>query len=757
MRPRSSLREPGTGALKPVRKHDFFLDAGRAFDNRHARRFRGLRKLSEGSEQVVSQAFRPRARLLQLLGDQLIGSPRLALFELVKNAYDADADRVEITFHDVDGSDPRITVRDNGQGMSVDTLVDVWLVPGDDHRQLNRERDVRSPRYRRLPLGEKGVGRFAVHKLGDRIRLTTRAEGRPECVVEFDWDRLLEQRYLSEAEVTIVQRDPKVFQDATGTLIEIGRLRDPAWTRGEIRDLYRQVTSIASPFGERGDDFRVEMAVPGHPDWLNLPSVDQLLGMAPYTFDFDFDGERLRYRYEFRGIPGIRLEPRVVEREELHFQLPPAHEPDDLDPVDGPRARGRRRPVADASMLEGIGPVSGRFFIFDRDKKILPRYPNVQFIERYLNQNGGVRVYRDGVRVYNYGEPSDDWLGLDLRRVNEPTKRLSRNITIGVVDLDLSTSTSLYEKTNREGFVENEAYSRLQRIVLGALFVLQAERNVDKDRIRRVVGEPGQAGSGLDGPLRELRALAQKHGVDAVLEPAIHRIESEYTTIRENFARSGVSHAGLAVIFHEVERGVRVLTSSISDPDVSMESLREQAGQLQSVLETSSQLLRNTESKAGSLREIVRTARDLSLIRFRLHGIKLNCPALEEGSPDAQPVFTPGLALGALTNLIDNAVHWVKVRHPDPGARRIYVNVMPDYDGGPAIIVADNGPGFQDDPEMMVAPFFTRRPGGSGLGLYFANLVMDLNGGRLEFPTPERADVPEGFDGAVAALVFREP
>jgi hypothetical protein len=479
--------------------------------------------------------------------------------------------------------------------------------------------------------------------------------------------------------------------------------------------------------------------------------------MAPYTFDFDFDGDRLRYRYEFRGVPGLKLETRVVEREELRFQLPPEREPEYLDPAEGPRARRGPSPTADPAVLTGIGPVSGRFFVFDRDKKVLPLYGNTQFLERYLNQNGGVRVYRDGVRVYNYGEPSDDWLGLDLRRVNEPTKRLSRNITVGVVDLDLSASTDLHEKTNREGFVENDAYRRLQRIVLGALFVLQAERNIDKERIRKLIGQPGEVETGVEGPLRELRTLAREQGVDAVLEPAIRRIESEYTLLRENFARSGVSHAGLAVIFHEVERGVRVLTGAISDPDVSIESLREQAGQLQTVLETSSQLLRNTASKPGSLRDIVRTARDLSILRFRLHGIRLTCPALEEDGPDARPVFAPGLVLGALTNLIDNAVHWVKVRHADAGDRRIYVNVVPDYEGGPAIVVADNGPGFQDDPEVMVAPFFTRRPEGSGLGLYFANLVMDLNEGRLEFPTFDQAEVPEGFDGAVAALVFPNP
>lgn len=679
----------------------------------------------------------------------------MALFELVKNAYDADADEVTITFEKLGTLGATISIRDNGQGMSLDTIEHVWLVPGHDHREQERETNVRSPRYGRLPLGEKGVGRFAVHKLGDSICLVTRAEGQPECVAEFDWDKLLEETFLTDAQITVRERAPEVFTSATGTLIEVGRLRTDDWTRGEIRDLYRQVTSIASPFGDRVGDFEVKLEVPDHPEWLaTLPSVQQLLEMAPYRFEFDFDGSRLHYRYEFVGVPGLRLEKRVVERDEPHFQIPPAEEPDDLDPVDQPRPKRRNRITADNSTLDGIGKVAGQFHIFDRDKKILPFYGDTRFLERYLNQNGGVRVYRDGMRVYNYGEPSDDWLGMDLRRVNEPTKRLSRNITIGVIDLGLAESHALHEKTNREGFVETDAFGRLQRVVLGALWVLQVERNIDKERIRELTGGVSDVPQGVDEPLAELRRLARENSIGEILEPTIRKIEEDYQTLRENFARSGVSHAGLAIIFHEVERGVRVLTGSINDPDMTIESIRDQAGQLQGVLETSSQLLRNTTSKPGSLRNVVRTARDLSLLRFRLHGIKLECPALEENGPDATATFASGLVLGALTNLIDNAVHWVKVRHPEPAERRIYVNVVPDYEGGPAIVVADNGTGFLDDPATMARPFFTRRPGGSGLGLYFANLVMDLNEGRLVFPTMDQAEVPEGYDGAVAALVF---
>lgn len=118
--------------------------------------------------------FRPRARLLQLLGDQLIGSPRLAVFELVKNAYDADAENVTVTLiHIDDASKIAITVEDDGDGMTLATIRDIWLVPAHDHRGLQRAA-LKRTRLNRLPLGEKGVGRFAVHKLGDRIELITR-------------------------------------------------------------------------------------------------------------------------------------------------------------------------------------------------------------------------------------------------------------------------------------------------------------------------------------------------------------------------------------------------------------------------------------------------------------------------------------------------------------------------------------------------------------------------------------------------------
>ena len=207
----------------------------------------------EGEE--LRLPFRPRARLLQLLGDQLIGTPRLAVFELVKNAYDADSEKVTVTLQGLSSEQPFIVVEDDGDGMTLETIRDIWLVPAHDHRAEQRKA-LRRTRLLRLPLGEKGLGRFAVHKLGDRIELITRAKGSAECVVTINWDALIEQPFLSDAEVIVRTRAPEHFQgDKTGTRLTISRLRETSWSRGDVRRLLRQITSISSPFGDRSVRF----------------------------------------------------------------------------------------------------------------------------------------------------------------------------------------------------------------------------------------------------------------------------------------------------------------------------------------------------------------------------------------------------------------------------------------------------------------------------------------------------------------------
>ena len=702
--------------------------------------------------------FRPRARLLQLLGDQLIGTPRLAVFELVKNAYDADAENVVVTLKNITSDSPNIIVEDDGDGMTISTVRDIWLVPADDHREKQRLARRRTARNR-LPLGEKGLGRFAVHKLGDRIELITRAAQSSEVVVAIDWRQLIDERFLADAMVEVRTRDPEHFKDgATGTRIVIRSLREREWNRGEVRRLQRQITSISSPFTKRSDKFVATLRVSDHPDWVaGVPDVKALLRRAPWKYTFTFKNGTLDFVYQFRGVSGMKVEKRAVKLDDQRLQLADLPGKSKDDTPAGYRKK-RKKVVADENTTDGIGPVKGTLWIFDRDSDVLSQLGEKQLLQTYLDENGGIRVYRDGIRVYDYGEREDDWLGLDLRRVNRPTRNISRNIVVGAIDLKLEHSEELIEKTNREGFVENDAYDRLRQIVLGALGVLETERKKDKDRIRALTRAPRDLEADrLAKPLEELRRIATRHKVIDEFEPVISRVENDYDELRRTLLRANVSGLGLAVVFHEIEQGVRLLYNAIgtkADP----QALKEQAHELVRVLDGFSELLRQGDKQDYSLRFLVKRVRDLNRARFRSHNVRLVAPILEDGHADFEAHFAFGLVLGALNNILDNAFHWLKVRWPDeeqiPSPRAIYINVRDDIGDGPTVVVADTGPGLSDEPAQLVVPFFSRREGGMGIGLYYSNLAMELNGGTLSFPDRDDLDLPDEFEGATVGLTF---
>ena len=698
-----------------------------------------------------------RARVLQLLGDELIGSPRLrrlAVFELVKNAYDADASEVVVRIDLASNGKASITVTDDGEGMSLDRLESVWLVPGDDYRRNQREERKRSAKHHRLPLGEKGLGRFAVHKLGNRIQVITRAANTDECVVDIDWSELIKRHFLDEAPVTIRERPARVFTDGkTGTRIRIWELRLPAWKRGEVRRLCNQITSICSPY-EEPSGFRATLEVPGNENWVtDLPDFAEILNRAIWKFSFRVDeAGRFDYDYKFRQVPGLNLDRRGVKKNGDRLKLP--------RPTG--RSRIRQAVVAAADTMEGIGPVSGTFHVFDRDREVLRKLGDTQLLTKYLDDNGGIRVYRDGIRVYNYGERGDDWLGLDLRRVNVPTRRVSRNIIMGAVHLSLESSTELIEKTNREGFVENDACERLRQLVLGVLGAMEEERQKDKERIRLLATNSVESGvSRIEKPIAELRRALGERGAGDALESFVAKIERDYVDMQKTLLTAGMSGLNLAIVFHEVERGVRMLHKVIVEGK-DLKGAARQAQELMRVLDGFSTLLRRDSKQQHRANKLVSAAERFNRSRFRFHQVRFDCPLLS-GEGDFESRFTFGLVLGALNNLIDNALYWIRVRWPESTdeyadavpERRLFIGTSQDFDQGPAIIVADSGPGFQDTSEHLVRPFFTRKPDGMGLGLYYVNLAMELNGGQLAFPHRGEVAVPEDCDGAIVAIVFK--
>ena len=154
--------------------------------------------------------IRARSHLLKLLGDELIGDDRLAIFELVKNGYDADATKVDIEL-DLASADKRIVVQDDGSGMRLEDITGKWLELATASKREDRR--ARTLKFHRQSLGEKGVGRIATFKLGRYVKVTTRAKDHPEHEIIVDWDELVGQGpYLEDLNVTVLQsKSPKVF------------------------------------------------------------------------------------------------------------------------------------------------------------------------------------------------------------------------------------------------------------------------------------------------------------------------------------------------------------------------------------------------------------------------------------------------------------------------------------------------------------------------------------------------------------------
>lgn len=676
--------------------------------------------------------MRPRARLMLLLGEQLIRDETIAVFELVKNAYDADATRVRIKMSDVEEEEGgRIIVEDNGYGMNWKTVTTVYLEPGTDYRAKQRKsKRPKTPRFKRLPLGEKGIGRFAAHRIGQEVRMVTRYKGQKEITVKIDWDEFIDADYLDEVEIHVRERTPKVFTGRkTGTRIDIRRLKG-IWTRRKLRNLHRSINAICSPF-ESPSEFKAELSVePDYGYFEGLMDIEDVLKSALFRASGIIRNGKMRYEYQFlpsRGMKHVRS--RRVERIT------------DIMLIE--EAKGRNLDEL------GIGPIEIDLRIFDRTPIIMKLITSdVKGLREFLDMNGGIRVYRDGVRVYDYGEPDNDWLNLGGRRINVPVEKISNNIVIGSVSLKSNKSPSLVEKTNREGFVETVEYDIFKQAVLDAIAHFEAERNKDKTRLRKAFEKA--TSDIVISSIESIRKELREYNLEKEIGPLIDDLETSYRETLDLLLIASGAGIGLFVLVHELDRLLGDLRKALKRK-VDRKSLRNIATELHSILGGVRYLAQRRKVSSERVGELI--GRSLSIYdhRFRSHGIDVINGIKEMGNPDFSVKCNHAQIILVLTNLLDNAIYWLDVKGQK--RKKIFIGTSVDLDG-PSIVVADNGTGLMDSPDAIVQPFFTRKRNGTGLGLYIADEIMKRHNGTLVFPTRGDVGLPKQFSGAIVALVF---
>jgi signal transduction histidine kinase len=688
--------------------------------------------------------FRPRARLIRTIGAELISSEIVAVLELVRNSYDADARRVLVRF----GSphlpeEASLEILDDGHGMAQEVLLGPWLEPATDFKVSGGSHThggERSPRGRRR-LGSKGVGRFAAQRLGRRLMVQT-SNGRQPTVLEadFDWDRLDRgDKYLDQ--LTVPWREIRSRSGRWhGTSLSIGLLRD-RWIPARFDRLRLALSRLLGP-GLGTNPFAIELDIDGSVEQIR-PAIDQLPAM-----------------YTIRGDVGIGGSASVTYSDIFGVQ------------------EGWERSVLWPSAGQTCGAFKFRVNAWDLDREALGFFLEKNALglgprdfRRTIRDHSGISLYRDGFRMLPYGEPDNDWLRLDRRRVNNPTLRLSNNQILGWVQISADGNPNLQDQTNREGLVSNDAYTHLQHVILELLSYFEARRFASR---RSAPMSSGSRATSL--PI----ASTTMERIDALLTPVAgrqglgptdaERIREAFRTQQDASADALRRYAGLAAtgqlasaVFARILQPLRQVQTEltlISSEIEAGDALPESRDDIKSALQRASRRLQEVQHIVDRLDPLARPRKGRKLVPLDLEACISDVVAVfsdEIGQKEIDFQLVARCEASAygdisiieqvLAILFDNAISWLAQVSPP---RRLRIELLED-----GFVIENNGPPIAEEHRALVfEPHFTTREEASGMGLTLAQDLLRAIGGHISLvgrrqPVAFRIQLRQAGSGAM--------
>lgn len=695
--------------------------------------------------------FKARARLLLLLGEQLITDEVAAVFELVKNSYDADATSVTVTLRNVSTpSEGMIEVIDDGVGMSKDKLLGSWLELGTLSKSGAEKRT--SPGGRPY-LGEKGIGRLAVHKLGLRTEITTKEKGSAgETQLAIDWSLFEERRdeFLEDINVDWREGPPAIFEgkNSHGTRISITRLQR-RWTAKMMKNLSQNIDAMMSPFAGL-KDFAVKLEIEdvAKPDNLRTETLASILDGATYRFDVLVDSEgKALGNYDF-SRPDLEqkrskaLDFKIIDPDRFQFDY---------------QTRKARVPQC--------GPFRLVFHAWDLapgDKKAV--FGEGSTYETLVKPNTGVRVFRDGFRVLPYGNENDDWLNLDARRVQRYEEHVSRNQVIGVVEISAKDNPLLRDKSDREGLIGNEAFADFRALVMGAISIFEVERSIDRSKLQKILKRTREAriervNEGLAKVVNLVQSANDRPGsavmqeIKSVVDATKNDIESVIQETEEPLLVAAAIGITYMVPTHEVRRQLQDIRRLLSKASKNADAKSKEdinlawriARRADEIIAGVARVLQKGKMVPLDLQAVASQAKELMKDRLEEDSIKLEVAA--------KPLVVQGserLLVVVLINMMENSAYWLKT--VDPVERKIRIVIGTLGDGTPVMAVSDNGPGLADEIEVLAQPFVSRKPDGMGLGLYICDRIATSHGGKLRSLEPDV--LPDLLGGASVGITF---
>ena len=773
-------------------------------------------------------AFRVQARTIIQLGAELISSDGIAFYELIKNAFDAQSrviririvsviphalcneivsliddalnktlrgaalDRLLSTLKQrvaqagvVEEELPRqllakvddaesleelhaavlnlnsIEIDDSGEGMSLDDLASVYLTIGTRSRYNERLQQAHlAAADRRVILGEKGIGRLSAMRLGTMLSVrSAKKHERRWNTLFIDWDRFSHDsdELLEDIDVEPEQGAVKSSTES-GTRLLIHKLSN-SWTKTSVETLMRQQFSkFIDPFSDTGE----------------------------YKIHVRLNGE---------ALPRVVFEPEFLEN--AHARLNASFE---IDEEEGPIFTGRidylrhnrsksfslsgthlltRTKASALDWLAAVGPFKLILYWFNRNDISETAGLQAEEVKKQVRLwAGGPMVFRDGFRVNPYGDPDDDWLGLDKKAFASGGYKLNRNQLVGAVEVTTADNPALRDQTNREGLRDSEEKKALVMLLRTVItsefrdFLNAVEREQESkeplsvSELERTIQRNSRSlRTAWQNLQRRFPVLREERGLVGQIEESVEEMTQLMDRARalvlayEKGRNQLVQLAGIGLmvefIGHELSRATdhalrTVLRSRKEKTSAGLDATLESLG---SQLKTLNKRIRVLDPLSPSGRQtkehfdLVKWTKDLLDTheqQFLRHEVELDVSIRGSRTASSNVFGVKGMITQIIENLLANSMYWLSAQTRVRRTFRPKLAVSIDV-ASHQLSIRDNGPGVDPDrAEEIFHPFVTSKPPGEGkgLGLYIGSELARYHGCSLWLDPQD--DSPDG-------------
>ena len=695
--------------------------------------------------------FSVDAGIINRLGKELVGRAETAVSELVKNSYDADANNVTLNFANSDYVGGTLLIEDDGNGMDLNQLINGFMRLSSSDKLHNPV----SPLYKRQRAGRKGIGRFATQRLGNKLTIITKTASASKALkLEVDWTK-----YKIDADLnSIFNPVSEIEVDFNcGTHLIIEDLRE-SWSESQIKRVFRYVSDLLQPDFLSDRSTKLNIASKNSVGYFNVSCLktteDNTIAIANL--------DKMVFENALGIIEGYLLNGKgVCEVVSRRFEI------DDTIDING-----------DFNLLADVH-FKVYYFIYNYEwyEGYIPKM-EYHRIADLADENGGIKLYRNGFRVLPYGEKGSDWINIEkasLKTQDNAYVPFSNNNFFGFVEI-VDRDGKLFEETSsREGLIENDALKQLTEFVYSSLrqATLRINSSRYKEKQRRNSNESNENNENTTGSTNDYRTTQERllglkgnnEETNAIIDDVIHLLE-------ENEMLRVLAGVGLniAEFTHEIRQFIPSFNGSINflthqnlsnEATESLLNLKENFNRFKtytSYIDNTITQNVNREKQPLNLRKLIEEFK--SIISYELNGLSISLKEEYYGYDLYTCPMHPSEWSSILYNLYTNSKKAIKRAEEKNGKiqivcgrenNKIYLEFMDNGDGIPS----------KNKERIFDAFFTTSTPAsldsnrnesitGTGLGLKIVkDIILAYNGeiyvmdSETDYKTCFRIEVPE--------------